>query len=69
MAGNFEQTIVRCTDKDRDVTADILHKSDYTLKVALVGTQISIHLKRSDLKKPYVGSIHNMEFTSTGDVI
>ena len=65
----FEQVMVHCTDKDQDVKADVLNKSDYALKVALVGTKIVINLKRADLKKQYVGDLHNMEFTSTGDYI
>lgn len=65
----FKQTKVTCTDNDKEVIADILQQNDKLLKIALVGSNIAIMLKREDLKKPYVGNFKNLEFVSTGEII
>jgi len=69
MAAEFQQTKVHCTDKGKDFVADILHKSDKTLKVVLVGNNIAIHMRRQDTKRQYVGQVGTFEFTSKGEII
>lgn len=64
---NFKQVLVVNTGNDKTVKADVLERSDKTLKVAIVGTNIVLYLKRTDVKKPYVGNFKNIEFTSEGE--
>lgn len=44
--------------------ADILAKTDKMLKVAFVGTDITLTLNRTDVNKPYVGSAQGLEFVA-----
>lgn len=62
----FDKVKVSCPEKETEALADVLSKTDKMMKVAFVGTKISLTLTRSDTKKPYVGTLHNMEFISTG---
>jgi hypothetical protein len=54
---------VRNTNTGQTVTADILSKTDKSLRVVFKGTNIPITLTRTDVRKPYVGIMHKMEFT------
>lgn len=57
---------VNCTDTGKDVKADILKRGDKELQVALHGTQFKLVLRRSDIRRPYVGNMSGMEFTTRG---
>lgn len=57
---------VSSTNTGKTLTADILKKSDKSLRVAIQGTSITLNLTRSDVKRPYVGNHAGMEFTSFG---
>jgi len=65
----FNQVDVTCTNTGKIAIADVLQKNDKILKVALVGTNIVIMLKREDTRKLYIGNFKNLEFTSTGQSI
>jgi citrate lyase gamma subunit len=65
----FDRVKVVRSDKGTSALADVLHKSDKTLKVAVVNTNISLHLRRSDVNKQYVGQVHGIEFTSDGEIV
>ena len=57
---------VKSTTTGKEVKADILSKSDKSIRVAFQGTDIVMNMSRSDTRKPYVGSRSGMEFTSFG---
>lgn len=57
---------VKNTNTGREVTADILSKSDKSLRVVPVGTTSPMTLTRRDTRGPYVGHLAGMEFTSNG---
>ena len=63
----FDQTLVTCSNTGKIVLADILEKTDKTLKVALVGTNMTLQLKKSMEKPFYIGNCGNLEFTATGE--
>jgi hypothetical protein len=50
----------------RTVEADVIQRSDKRLRVALVGTNITINLMRDDTRKPYIGKANGLEFSSMG---
>ena len=60
----MEQINITCTDNDRTQMADILAKTDKMMKVAFVGTNITLTLNRTDVNKPYVGSAQGLEFVA-----
>lgn len=62
----MEQCDVTATRTGRKVRADILSRSDKSIKVVLVGSDITLILNRTDLRKPYVGNKNGMEFTTNG---
>lgn len=66
---NYKQVIVHCTDFGKDAKADVLQQTEDMMKVAVVGSAMTITLRRKDLKKPYVGNVGNMEFISNGKEI
>ncbi len=54
------------TNNGRTVEADVLQRSDKRLRVALVGTAITLTMTRDDIRRPFVGSMNGLEFTSVG---
>lgn len=62
----YETCNVTCTDTDKTIKADVLKRSDKRLEVALHGTTTKLILSRTDLKRPYVGNMSGMEFTTRG---
>jgi hypothetical protein len=61
-------TTVICTDNDKKSAADILEKKDRKLVVVLSNTTIKITLhKDTPHDAVYIGRLHGMEFTSTGE--
>ena len=57
---------IKCTDNDKVVAADVLTRSEKSIRVALPGTSIVLNLSRTDVRKPFVGSRGGMEFTTRG---
>lgn len=69
MLRKFDQVYVTNTNSGKAIKADVLEHSDKAMKVALVGTTMSLFLKRTDVSKPYIGIVGSMEFTTTGELI
>lgn len=63
----FNQTLVTCSQNGKAVLGDILQKTDKALKVALVGTNLTINLQKDLHKKLYIGNAAGLEFTSSGE--
>lgn len=59
---------VYCVNTETDSLADILEESEYRLKVAIVGTDITITMRRDRTNRPYVGRVGGMEFETFGDM-
>lgn len=58
----MEQIELICIDNGKSKTADVLSRTDRYLKVAVVGTTMTIELHRTDVNKPYVGTKAGLEF-------
>lgn len=64
----MDRTEIHCVDNGQTAPADILHKNDRMLEVAIVGTTTPIKLfKKTPDAKIYHGRYAGLEFTSTGD--
>lgn len=64
----FKRTTVVNTSNEQEVGADILNKNDRRLEVALDRTNLKLVLtKKTPHQAYYVGTVHGMEFTSTGE--
>lgn len=64
----LKRTTVIRTDNDAAAGADVLSKSDRRLEVALDGTSFKLVLsKNTPHQRHYVGNLHGIEFTSTGE--
>lgn len=63
---SLETCSVSCSETGKSQKADVLKKSDKSIRVALQGTNIVMNLNRTDLKRPYVGNLHGLEFTTFG---
>lgn len=69
MATTPTSSLETCSVKSENgkiAKADILKKSDRSIRVAFQGTNIVMNLTRSDPRKPYVGTMHGLEFTTQG---
>jgi hypothetical protein len=64
----MQQCSVYCVDTDKDALADILERSDKRIKVALVGTNMTLILTRTDVRQPYIGFAHGLEFETFGEL-
>lgn len=64
---NLETCSVTWIDTGKKVKADILKRSDKSIRVALHGSDIVLNLSRTDTRKPYIGSRHGIEFATTGE--
>jgi len=62
----MKQCDVTATQTGRTVRADIMSQTDKSIKVALVGTNITLVLSRTDVRRPYVGNKNGLEFTTKG---
>ena len=63
-----QRTKVMNTETEIEIGADILHKTDTFLKVALDGTNMSVMLyKNAPSDRVYVGQRGPLELTSTGE--
>ena len=64
----MDRTTITNTETEVTADADILEKNDRRMKVAFDGTHLALELyKATPQSKVYVGHLHGMEFTSTGD--
>lgn len=63
---SLETCSIRSTDSGKEVKADILKRTDKSLRVALQGTDIVLNLTRTDVTRPYVGWRNGIEFISKG---
>lgn len=63
---SLETCSVVLTETGKTVRADILKRSDKSIRVALQGTDIVLNLNRTDTRRPYVGARHGLEFTTLG---
>ena len=64
----LDRTEIFCVDNGQTAPADILHKNDRMLEVAIVGTNTPIKLfKKTPDAKIYLGRYAGLEFTSTGE--
>lgn len=57
---------VSSAESGKTVKADILKKSDKSIRVAFQGSNIVLTLTRTDTRRPYVGNLHGMEFITNG---
>ena len=64
----MQQCSVYCVNTNKDVTADILEHSDKRIKVALVDTDMTIVLNRTDTRQPYIGFAYGLEFETFGEL-
>lgn len=62
----MKQCTLYCVDTESDVVADILEENDRRIKVAVVNTDITVVLTRTDIRYPYVGRVGGMEFETFG---
>lgn len=58
--------ILTNTNNSKTAKADVLQRSDKRLRVVLQGTDTTITLTRDDTRRPYVGSMAGLEFTTNG---
>ena len=64
----LDRTEIFCVDNGQTALADILHKNDRRLEVAIIGTNTPIVLfKKTPVDKVYLGRYAGLEFTSTGE--
>lgn len=64
----MKQCTVYCVNTEKDAVADILRQSTKHMKVALVGTNITLSLTRQDTRRPFVGRAGSLEFETFGDL-
>ena len=62
----METCSVTSTNTNKTVKADILKRSDKSIRVVLHGTNIAFSMLRTDTRRPYVGYLNGMEFTTNG---
>lgn len=62
----METCVVTCDDTGKNITCDVIQRSDKQLKVAIPKTTITVILKRTDVRKPYIGHGAGMIFNSRG---
>lgn len=62
----MEQVKVNCTQTGKTITADVLRRSDKSMRVVLVGTDLTLNLSRIDAREPYKGNSAGLEFTTHG---
>lgn len=62
----MEKVKITCSQTGVTVGADVLNRSDRSMRVALDGTNITLNLSRVDKSTPYVGNHVGLEFTCNG---
>lgn len=66
MTANLTTCSVNCEDTGKEMQADVLQRSDKSLKVVIQGTNITINMSRSDVRRAYIGRAAGLEFSSFG---
>ena len=66
LKNSLETCSVVSTNTNKAVKADILKRSDKSIRVAFQGTNTVLTLTREDTRRPYVGNMAGMEFTTNG---
>lgn len=66
MTGSLMTCSVNCSDTGKSAEADILKRTDKSIRVALKGTNVMLNMSRTDINRPYVGNYAGMEFTTFG---
>ncbi len=66
MTAHLTTCLVNCEDTGKKMTADILQRSDKSLKVVIQGTNITINMNRTDTRKSYIGRSAGLEFSTMG---
>ena len=64
-----EQVWIHCTQTNVRIQADVLYKSEKTMKVVIPIAFITLNFKRDDNKKPYVATSAGLEFTTMGEIV
>ena len=64
----MEQCNIYCVNTENDALGDILERNDKRIKVALVGTDMTIVLTRQVTVQPYVGHMAGLEFETFGEM-
>ena len=64
----MEQFSVYCISSEKDAVADILERNEKRIKVAMVGTDMTIVLTRQDHRQPYIGFLGGLEFETFGEL-
>tara|TARA_R110000850_G_scaffold164452_2_gene289551 strand:- start:2727 stop:2924 length:198 start_codon:yes stop_codon:yes gene_type:complete len=64
----MEQCNIYCVNTEKDVIGDILERNDKRIKVALVGTDMTIVLTRQVTSQPYIGFLSGLEFETFGEM-
>lgn len=64
----MKQCLVYCDSTKHDALADILEQNDKRIKVAFVGSDVTLVLTRTDTRFPYIGNEHGMEFETFGEL-
>lgn len=54
------------TNNGRTLDADVLQRGDKRIRVAIQNTDLTITMTRDDVRRPYVGRVAGLEFTSMG---
>ncbi len=62
----MEKVNITCTQTGVTIGADVLKRSDRSMRVVLDGTNITLNLSRVDARTPYIGNHVGLEFTTNG---
>lgn len=62
----MEQITVTCTDNGKTQVADVLSRSDKSIRCVFVGTTVTLNLSRTDVRRPYTTKQMGLEFSTEG---
>lgn len=62
----MEQITVTCTETGKSQKADVLNRSDKSIRCVFVGTTLTLNLSRTDVRRPFTARHGGLEFTSEG---
>lgn len=63
---SLETCLVSCSENNKVSEAEVLKRSEKSIRVVLKGTNITMNMTRQDTRRPYVGTLHKLEFTTMG---
>lgn len=64
----MKQCSVYCVSTQTDCVADILERNDKRIKVAIIDTDATIVMSRTDTRMPYIGWVGALEFETFGEL-